>query len=214
MAKLHGAGSLFGSSLLPQQQPRHPADASAPFYCARLLAQRSSRLGCLVLVPLFALSLLFVHSHSPLDFFPSAGGSLQHWAAFRAPKNRVVGGRNGETLTGFLDDRWPRRGVEAPHVWLTMADEKWVDQGTAALKLFVERLNVERAGLRETVLLVLCLDEICMESCARRGIYAYGGYRFTRPEQVSSCALRSAEKNLTPFLVRRFCTLTAGEVVD
>ena len=63
-----------------------------------------------------------------------------------------------------------------------MADTAWVDTGAAALNEFVERLSGETG--RKTRLVVLCLDEECVERCGRRGMWCYGGYQFTRPEQV------------------------------
>lgn len=82
-----------------------------------------------------------------------------------------------------------------------MADSLWARTGTAALHTFVERLNVERrakygkrkGGVRDTKLVVLCLDTACVEEVSRYkdaygrdggGGYAYGGYMWNRPEEV------------------------------
>ncbi|GJN88989.1 hypothetical protein Rhopal_001960-T1 [Rhodotorula paludigena] len=87
-----------------------------------------------------------------------------------------------------------------PHVWITMADTLWARTGTAALHSFVERLNVERraryghrrGGVRDTRLVVLCLDEGCVDEVAKYrdaygrdagGGYAYAGYKWNRPEK-------------------------------
>ncbi|BGO91215.1 hypothetical protein BJY59DRAFT_713486 [Rhodotorula toruloides] len=108
------------------------------------------------------------------------------------------------SLSSFLDSHFgppdlPPR--EQPHVWLTMADATWARTGTAALHTFVERLNVERRarygrrkdGVRDTKLVVMCLDEECVETVAKYkdaygrgtgGGYAYAGFMHNRPEQI------------------------------
>lgn len=114
---------------------------------------------------------------------------------------RATTGHN-TSFVSYLDAHFPttskqglglglfRRKELTPHVWLTMAGEAWVDTGTAALDVFVQRLNVEReikygVGVkRKTVLVVLCLDAGCVAACERRGLYGYYGYEHTRPEEV------------------------------
>ena len=110
-------------------------------------------------------------------------------------------GRN-ETFTHFLDARWPRTPAVAPHIWLTISSKEYINEGTASLGVFVERLNVERSAAlaregggwgksRETVLVVLCLDDECLQRCENRGLWCYGGYRWTRPEQVQTFRVAS-----------------------
>ncbi|GAA5849840.1 hypothetical protein JCM8547_000582 [Rhodosporidiobolus lusitaniae] len=103
------------------------------------------------------------------------------------------------SLSHFLDSHFP--SSRSPHIWLTMADVLWARTGTAALHSFVERLNVERraaygrrkGGVRDTKLVVLCLDDGCVEEVSRYrdadgrdagGGYAYGGFRWNRPDQI------------------------------
>jgi len=90
---------------------------------------------------------------------------------------------------------------QQPHVWLTMADTLWAQTGTAALHAFVERLNSERrarygrreGGVRDTKLVVMCLDDGCVDEVAKYkdahgrdagGGFAYGGYKWNRPDKV------------------------------
>ncbi|BGP47753.1 hypothetical protein JCM10450v2_003618 [Rhodotorula kratochvilovae] len=96
--------------------------------------------------------------------------------------------------------------AKQPHVWLTMADALWARTGTAALHAFVERLNVERraryggrkGGVRDTKLVVMCLDEGCVEEVAKYtdaygrdagGGYAYAGFKWNRPDKILSVPL-------------------------
>lgn len=130
------------------------------------------------------------------------------WHPIRPPTPRpprASSGRN-ETLTAYLDTRWPaetttRAAAPNPHIWLTLSSGDYIDEGTAALGVFVERLNGERAPrqqkeweewgvgearLPETVLVVLCLDDACEAGCERRDMWCYSGFRWNHPEQVSS----------------------------
>lgn len=82
-----------------------------------------------------------------------------------------------------------------------MADSEWARTGTAAMHTFVQQLNAERRarygtppdGVKETELVVLCLDKACIEVVKRYknaygedagGGYAYGGFLHNRPEKV------------------------------
>ncbi|GEM07604.1 salivary gland secretion 1 [Rhodotorula toruloides] len=120
------------------------------------------------------------------------------------------------SLSSFLESHFgpptlPRR--QQPHVWLTMADATWARTGTAALHTFVERLNVERRarygrskdGVRDTKLVVMCLDEECVETVSKYkdaygrntgGGYAYAGYMHNRPQQI----LESTWPKLAAFI--------------
>jgi len=108
------------------------------------------------------------------------------------------------SLSAFLDSHFGPSTLpleEQPHVWLTMADALWARTGTAALHSFVERLNSERrarygrreGGVRDTKLVVMCLDDGCVDEVAKYrdahgrdagGGYAYGGWRWNRPDKV------------------------------
>lgn len=143
------------------------------------------------------------------------------------------------SFTAYLDAHFgaPSLPLERqPHVWITMADTLWARTGTAALHSFVERLNVERraryghrrGGVRDTRLVVLCLDEGCVDEVAKYrdaygrdagGGYAYAGYKWNRPEKVrpaclpSSSSCRARGRQVSPSnhpltdlaLLRRFC---------
>ncbi|BGP31664.1 hypothetical protein JCM10296v2_003438 [Rhodotorula toruloides] len=116
------------------------------------------------------------------------------------------------SLSSFLESHFGPPNLpprEQPHVWITMADATWARTGTAALHTFVERLNVERRarygrrkdGVRDTKLVVMCLDEECVETVARYkdaygrdtgGGYAYAGFMHNRPEQARPAPPSSA----------------------
>lgn len=80
--------------------------------------------------------------------------------------------------------------VPPPHIWITVAETRYVRSGVAKLDLFLRQLNSERAARftrhpkPETRLAVLCLDDECLRECGQRQIYAYGGYERVRPPQV------------------------------
>ncbi|ORY66788.1 hypothetical protein BCR35DRAFT_354835 [Leucosporidium creatinivorum] len=111
----------------------------------------------------------------------SSGGSL----------SKTLLAKDGTTFTSYLDYHFPLTSPSqpAPHLWLTLSDGHWATTGTHALHTFVQRLNSEREAAgrgdgRRTELVVLCLDEGCVRNCEERGVYAYGGYQFTRPEKI------------------------------
>ncbi|GAA5834791.1 hypothetical protein JCM11251_003663 [Rhodosporidiobolus azoricus] len=107
------------------------------------------------------------------------------------------------SLNQYLDSHFgpPSTSPYSPHVWITMADQLWARTGTAALHTFIERLNAERrakygkrkGGVRDTRLVVLCLDEGCVDEVAKYkdvhgrdagGGYAYAGYKWNRPDKI------------------------------
>ncbi|BGP38689.1 hypothetical protein JCM10449v2_002624 [Rhodotorula kratochvilovae] len=94
------------------------------------------------------------------------------------------------SFSDYLDAHFPRSVTTTqPHIWITLADGLFSRTGAANLDTFVEQLNAERRakyGSRkpETRLVTLCLDEACVDECARRGMYAYGGFERERPEQI------------------------------
>ena len=74
-------------------------------------------------------------------------------------------------------------------VWLTLADEHWLDRGTTTMARFVDQMNEERAALpvkerRHTALVTLCLDDGCVARCKEHDLYCYGGFEYTRPPQM------------------------------
>ena len=97
-----------------------------------------------------------------------------------------------------------------------MADARWARTGSAAMHAFLEQLNAERrvrygrrtGGAKETRLVVLCLDEECIDVVGQYknaygkdagGGYAYGGYLHNRPEKVCSfsfCRLSSESSHV------------------
>ncbi|GAA5880643.1 hypothetical protein JCM3774_000562 [Rhodotorula dairenensis] len=105
------------------------------------------------------------------------------------------------SLRSFLDSHFGPPASSPYHVWVTMADSGWARSGTAAMHTFIEQLNAERrarygkrsGGVKETRLVVLCLDEGCIEIVRRYkdargqdagGGYAYGGFLHNRPEKI------------------------------
>lgn len=105
--------------------------------------------------------------------------------------SRAILAKDGTTFSTYLTTHFPLSSATSPtpHLWLTLADGHWATTGTLALHTFVQRLNRERKAAgrgdrRETRLVVLCLDEACVRNCEERGMWAYGGYQFTRPDKV------------------------------
>lgn len=118
------------------------------------------------------------------------------WREVPAPNRhgiaRVSPGRR-ETFLQYLDAHFPlsrHRGTSPPpHIWITLAEARYIRTGVANLDLFVRQLNSERSAKYgpskpETRLIVLCLDDECLYECGARGMYAYGGYERVRPPQV------------------------------
>ncbi|GJN87480.1 hypothetical protein Rhopal_000429-T1 [Rhodotorula paludigena] len=105
------------------------------------------------------------------------------------------------TFADYLDSHFPLGKRQSPLLWITLADSLFADTGAANLHTFVEQLNSERRtryfGWKpDTKLVVLCLDENCVQKCAERGMYAYGGYERTRPEQI----LRATWPKIAAFM--------------
>lgn len=98
-------------------------------------------------------------------------------------------GKDGTLFRTYLEHHFPLTNPSQPHIWLTLADGHWATTGTHALHTFVNRLNLERKakGKKETALVVLCMDETCVRNAEERGMYAFGGFVWNRPEKVS-CA--------------------------
>lgn len=109
------------------------------------------------------------------------------------------------SLRSYLNSHFGPSSSSRYHVWVTMADAGWARTGSAAMHAFIEQLNAERrvrygrrtGGAKETRLVVLCLDEECIDVVGRYknaygtdagGGYAYGGYLHNRPEKVRSCS--------------------------
>lgn len=101
------------------------------------------------------------------------------------------------TFSQYLDYHFaPVAGLDStatgPHIWLTTSTQDLLDTSTLALHLFIQSLNLERKAasaknakpVRDTALVVLCEDQICVERCRQRGLYCYGGYKFTRPDRM------------------------------
>lgn len=110
---------------------------------------------------------------------------------------KAILAKDGTSFTSYLNHHFPLTST-APHLWLTLSDGHWATSGTHALHTFVQRLNKERAAAsrgdgRETKLVVLCLDETCVRNSEERGMYAYGGFMWNRPEKVSSLTVGSKE---------------------
>ncbi|KAM0787275.1 hypothetical protein ACM66B_006508 [Microbotryomycetes sp. NB124-2] len=116
---------------------------------------------------------------------------------------RAVMATGGQpSLTEYLDSHFPLNddGNAAHHVWLTLSDGHWMTTGTHALHTFAQQLNKERTAayassststrggkdnhVKDTAVVALCIDEQCVRNAEDRGMYAYGGYQFTRPEKI------------------------------
>jgi hypothetical protein len=87
------------------------------------------------------------------------------------------------TLESFLSSQILPTSEMLKSLWLTVADEAYLDKAVGHLDLFLNKVNWERQvrGSSYEVLLVLCLDEGCVRKCEERGILGYGGYAKTWP---------------------------------
>jgi hypothetical protein len=92
------------------------------------------------------------------------------------------------SLAHFLADRLEQPGISKPDkLWLTIADANYCREVLNHLARFLGRLNAKALGEEQPAsrrikgpqphdLLVLCLDEGCVDYCAGKGWLAYGGY--------------------------------------
>ncbi|KAH8924511.1 hypothetical protein BT69DRAFT_1349379 [Atractiella rhizophila] len=77
----------------------------------------------------------------------------------------------GTNLTELLINI-PTVGTHA--LWLTVADTLYASHATSHLSMFLSNLNSEHAsGRGREELLVLCLDEGCLEQCGKMGVWAF-----------------------------------------
>ncbi|GAA5855419.1 hypothetical protein JCM8547_007819 [Rhodosporidiobolus lusitaniae] len=116
--------------------------------------------------------------------------SMLRTSSWRKPRfPRAVLGED-ISFTDYLDAHFPvSSSGDEPYVWITLADRLFAATGAANMDVFVRQLNEERrvkygGRKKETRLVTLCLDRECVEECDRRGMYAYGGFERTRPEQI------------------------------
>jgi len=94
--------------------------------------------------------------------------------------------RPGEELAGFLDRTVGDNRDSL--VWLTLADTFYSQTSTRHLHRSIE-MNLKpypTPGIihnsRKHRLVILCLDEGCMESCREESWTCYDGFRFNRPD--------------------------------
>ncbi|CEQ40294.1 SPOSA6832_01899 [Sporobolomyces salmonicolor] len=200
------ARSSFSSSSSSSLKPAFVADVVASL-TPRTKKWLTATVFCLLFIcgPLVRLASPRSAPLSPFGFAPpsrTASDGTPRASSFRPP----AGSDRPDptiTLTSYLASHFGDTSLpldRQPHIWLTMADELWARTGTAALHTFVERLNAERkakygkrrGGVRDTKLVVMCLDEGCVEEVGRYkdeegrdagGGYAYDGFRFNRPDQ-------------------------------
>ncbi|GAA5855412.1 hypothetical protein JCM8547_007816 [Rhodosporidiobolus lusitaniae] len=190
----------MGSLRLPY--PPLPASTAA------LFAPESRRSRKPAVVAALAVTFLFFFSLSSRSSSPPPADPEEAWVAhrratakslFRAdwrfddpPLPRAVHGDN-LSFTEYLDYHFPLSMFSSlgdePYVWITLADRLFAATGAANMDVFVRQLNEERrvkygGRKKETRLVTLCLDRECVEECDRRGMYAYGGFERTRPEQI------------------------------
>lgn len=107
---------------------------------------------------------------------------------------RATLSKDGLSLTDYLEHHFPiptsSSATPATHVWLTLASASFLRSGAFALHTFAEQLSKERIASgrekhgRQTAVVTLCLDEGCVKEASERGMYAYGGFMWNRPEKV------------------------------
>ena len=198
---------------LPLSSPSPPYSSRSSFSTSTPLSglsPRSRRASIAAVLSLFALlSLAFGRSYQQSPSTTARDGTP------RASSFRPIDSTDpSKTLTQYLDSHFGSPTLpqnEQPFIWLTMADALWArEAGTQTLHAFVQQLNSERrakygSSVRETRLVVLCLDEECVDIVGKykdeygraAGGYAYGGFIWSRPEKVSSTSFVSFAKVLT-----------------
>ncbi|GAA6010428.1 hypothetical protein JCM11491_006933 [Sporobolomyces phaffii] len=98
------------------------------------------------------------------------------------------------TLSQYIDSHFPLdlEGSQVPHLWITLADEGFASTGAANHDLFFKQLNLERRAyygkigieVRDSALVILCMDEGCARECVKRDMYCYEGFEKTRPPEI------------------------------
>jgi hypothetical protein len=148
---------------------------------------RTSFIGVLSLVWILLL-LLFqpTISHYPLPstFDISPSDPLPHRLGFSDSIIASTIPIDAQPLATFLSSRVPPSPKRT--IWLTVASESYARLATPHLDAFVRRLNLENPRGEREELLVLCLDQGCMEECFRRAIWAWGGFIGGGEEIVTS----------------------------
>lgn len=64
-------------------------------------------------------------------------------------------------------------------IWLTVADEAYAKRAVRHLALFMDGINFGKPTYEREELVVLCLDEGCVDECNLRGEFAYAGFSYT-----------------------------------
>ncbi|GAA6050797.1 hypothetical protein JCM3770_001651 [Rhodotorula araucariae] len=177
--------------LLSPSLPQSPRSSWVP---AEVRERRHRRVLPIVGVALCLLILL--HTILPSAAPPTAGSGertgtrwtrLFSFGSRRVPRATLAADLS---FSDYLDAHFPHPKTRPqPHLWITLADSLFARTGAANLHAFVQQLNDERRAkygkrTRETRVITLCLDEACVDECARRGMYAYGGFERQRPEQI------------------------------
>lgn len=217
----------------PGNTPLAQEDYSAPVRHVKAAMNRSRKvLLSLALVGVLIVSAPFI-LRLDAQTFAYSSERVGSWASLSAASSEAKEALDGTPRTGlfaplagsaepsvllraYLDSHFGPPSSSQYHVWVTMADAGWARSGTAAMHAFVEQLNAERrvhygrrpGGTKETRLVVLCLDEECIDVVGRYknaygkdagGGYAYGGYLHNRPEKV----------RIFDVLLIEFCKLTS-----
>lgn len=143
----------------------------------------------------FLLLLLFqpTLSHYPIssNFSITPSDSLPHRPNFSDSIIVHTIPIDAQPLATFLSSRIPPSPKRT--IWLTVASESYSRLATPHLDAFVRRMNVEKPRGEREELLVLCIDQGCMEECHKRSIWAWGGFIGGGEEIVTSdTGLRAA----------------------
>ncbi|GAA5884845.1 hypothetical protein JCM16303_007298 [Sporobolomyces ruberrimus] len=125
--------------------------------------------------------------------------SRPHLGFSRSRPPKVARSVHNLTLTEYLNGHFPLDlpRDESPHVWISLADRRFADTGSANLDVFFKQLNSERKAfygkggrrVRDSIFVTLCMDEGCADVCEKRDMYCYEGYEKTRPEMVRPASL-------------------------
>lgn len=128
--------------------------------------------------------------------------SRPHLGPSRSRPPKVARSVHNLTLTEYLNGHFPLDlpRDESPHVWISLADRRFADTGSANLDVFFKQLNSERKAfygkggrrVRDSIFVTLCMDEGCADVCEKRDMYCYEGYEKTRPQMVRPDSLHTS----------------------
>jgi hypothetical protein len=170
-------GSLDYEPLRDISAPVSPKPASMMDDPASTFA---NRIVLIVLLSILFIGSLLLPPPAPLNPI-STLASLHAVVPHTPPKlaSGVLPAILGETtsLASFLAQRITPSPEKT--IWLTVADEAYAKKAVRHLGIFLDRINQGKPSSERDEMVVLCLDEGCVNECNKRGEFGYAGYMYT-----------------------------------